>query len=145
MSRHHLIAEVAASILKSCSFYRFRRQILTEGLFTPCLIKISFKWSFYCSQSAKIDIPSFRKGQMSLKCPKTVSGSKRPTGENLAAKTAPAFLQNFRASRSARHSAFKELYWPLQGGTACFGRSFGTFCAHFRAAERVTRAVFLAL
>ena len=34
---------------KKCSFYRVRRQILTEGLFTSWLIKISFKWSFYRS------------------------------------------------------------------------------------------------
>ena len=94
---------------------------------------------------------------MSLKCPKTVSGSKRPTGKNLALRTAPASLQNFGASRSARHSAFKELYWPLQGGTARFGALLGRFVGtsgrqsalqglffwHFRAAQRVLEAVFL--
>ena len=86
---------------------------------------------------------------MSLKCPKTVFGSKRPTGKNLALRTAPASLQNFRPSRSAWHSAFKELslaalgrhsvfwelfwdvLWALQGGRTCYkGCFFGTLGRH---------------
>ena len=56
---------------------------------------------------------------MSLKCPKTVSGSKRPTGKNLALRTAPAFLQNFGVSQSAWHSAFKELCKNYQNRVFC--------------------------
>ena len=97
---------------------------------------------------------------MSLKCPKTVSGSTRPTGKNLALRTAPAFLQNFRASRSARHSAFKELYLAKKFRAAqrvlgaLLGRFVGTsgrqsvfqelFFWHFRAAQRVLESCFLA-
>ena len=33
--------------------------------------------------------------------------------EKRALRTAPASLQNFRGSRSARHSAFKELFWAV--------------------------------
>ena len=44
--------------------------------------------------------------------------------EKRALRTAPAFLQNFCVSRSGGHSAFKELFWTLWGGTARFGSSF---------------------
>ena len=46
---------------KKCSFYRVRRQILTEGLFTSWLIKISSKWSFYRSKAAKITFQASEK------------------------------------------------------------------------------------
>ena len=42
--------------------------------------------------------------------------------ENLALRTAPAALQDLGVSRSGRHSAFKELFWALSGGTACLAK-----------------------
>ena len=44
--------------------------------------------------------------------------------EKRALRTAPASLQNLGVSRSGWHSAFKDLFWALYGGTACFGSPF---------------------
>ena len=80
--------------------------------------------------------------------------------EKRALRTAPASLQNFRASRSARHSAFKEpvfgtlgrysvfweLFWGRFVGTSGRQSVFrGLFFWHFREAQRVLESVFLAL
>ena len=132
------------SILKNARFTGSGAKSWPRAFLPPGWSKLALNGAFIGLRLPKWH-SKLQKSTNELKMSKTVSGSKRPTGKNLALRTAPASLQNFRASRSARHSAFKELYWPLQGGTACFGSSFGTFCGHFRAAERVTRAVFLAL